>query len=228
MLNNLMSLFLKPEDDGADGSGREVRPPMPPHGSAQAPAAASAAPVEPPSQSPGDSETKFSGRLESALTEANLPNIDFYEFLKSLEAMAPLIPDEGTRYRAALGSLVASGASTEKILGTASHYLNVLDEKEKSFRSYIAEQVQERVDRALVEADRLKQEIRAKGEQITTLTQEIAALTRSEASTRTSAEIARAEIEAYSSTFERVKSRYTQLIQTTREKLATYAGLSKN
>lgn len=226
MLNNLMSLFLKPEDEGGDGSGvgPAIQPPIP-HSVATTMPPTPALPTSPAGSI--ESEKKFSDRLNQSLAEANLPSIDFYEFLKSLEAMAPLIPDEATRYRAALGSLVASGASVENILGTATHYLHVLEEKEKSFRSYASDQVAERVSRALAEADRLKNEIRAKGEQIAALTQEIATLTRTEAATRSEAEIARAEIDAYNSTFDRVKLRYTQLIQTTRDKLAAYAGIAQ-
>ena len=224
MLNNLMSLFLKPEDDRGEGTGNQPPPQPPPVFKSDVPSVPS---LQPLPAGTAESEKKFSDRLGQALADANLPSIDFFEFLKSLEAMAPLIPDEATRYRAALGSLVASGASVENILGTAAHYLKVLEEKEKSFRAYSSEQLKERVSHALAEADRLRNEIRAKGEKIAVLTQEIAELTRTEATTRSEAEIARAEIDAYSATFERVKLRYSQLIQSTRDKLAAYAGITK-
>ena len=240
MFRSLTAIFIKPEDEVAGDTNREGQTPHPNCQATPVPPNPQAMPSHVPAfqglptgnplPSAGQAglaeESKFAERLGRAIEDGNASGIDFYEFMKSLEALTPLIPDEVTRYRAAIGTLAAQGAKPEYILQTAQHYLDLLDEKTRSFQTHIAARTDETVTRKIAQADSVKEQIRAKSEQINALTKEIGALTQNEMAARNEATLAKAEIEATCQTFENVKARYVTMITSTRDKLAKY-GLNK-
>jgi hypothetical protein len=221
VFKSIASVFVKM--DGEEGET--------PAAPAETPGAPAAPPVAPALLSAGTTDPAAEGKLleklNKALAENNLEGIDFFEFRLTLEALNQVIADEPTRYRAALGSLMAQGARADHIQKTADHYLQVLDAKEASYGEYLAQQQKVKVDDELVRAEAFKRQIQEKSEAIARLTQEIGKLTESELAARNAATLAKAEVEANRATFASIKGRIAAEIQGVRTKLVQYTETPK-
>ena len=242
MTGFLQKLGILAEDDAPSSASSEVAPsqgaapvsrsPLPPT------PASLVAPVPVPAREGTASSSAFTSvsgepsteakvveRLTTALTDANLPGLDFFEFQKALKNAQKTLPgaDESTRYSVAYGTLAAVGDVTpDAIASTADHYIKVLDEKQTSFTHYIEAQVRERVTAKLKEAEDIKSEIQAKNDQIKTLSDEIVHLTQSTVEAKNSAAQAKAELEAYAQSFCDIKDRFVQEIQQAKQKFVAY------
>ena len=222
VFKSIASVFVK-----MDGEESEAAASAPDTASAkEAPAAPAPALLSAGTSDPA-AEGKLLEKLNKALAEHNLEGIDFFEFRLTLEAPNQVIADEPTRYRAALGSLMAQGARADHIRQTADHYLQVLDAKEASYAEYLDQQQKAKVDDELARAEALKRQIQEKSEAIARLTQEIGKLTESELAARNAATLAKAEVEANRATFARIKGRIAAEIQGVRTKLVQYTETPK-
>ncbi len=227
VFKSIASVFVKMED----GESEQEATPSTVAPAPSTPAPAAVATPAPALLSAGSSdpaaESKILEKLNKALADNNLDGIDFFEFRLTLEALIGVIADEPTRYRAALGSLMAQGARADHIQQTADHYLKVLDAKESSYAEYLAEQQKLRVEDKVASAEAIKKQIQEKAEAIAKLTQEIGKLTESELAARNAATMAKAELEANRSTFTSIKNRIATEIQTVRAKIAQYTETPK-
>lgn len=219
VLKSIASVFVKMDSD-------EPQPGAP----TSAPAVQTA-PAPAPLLSAGGADAAGEGKilekLNKALAENNLDGIDFFEFRLTLEALTTVIADEPTRYRAALGSLMAQGARADHILETADHYIKVLDAKEASYAQYLEEQRKARVDDKVQAAEAIQQQIREKSEAIARLTQEIGKLTETEVASRNAASLAKAELEANRNAFRGIKTRMAQEITGIRAKINQFTQNSQ-
>ena len=77
----------------------------------------------------GDVDTKLVELLERKINEANLPGLDYLEFLQSAEQMKQYIPDETTRLKAAFGSIQGMDPRMTKdvVLASIDTYLGVIE-----------------------------------------------------------------------------------------------------
>lgn len=212
VFKNIASVFVKMDDPESEAPA-ETPVPSPQVAPAPLLSAASGDPA---------AEGKLLEKLNKALAENNMEGIDFFEFRLTLEALQGVVADEPTRYRAALGSLMAQGARADHIQQTADHYLKVLDAKEASYAEYLAEQHRVKVGDKLQAADSLRAQIQEKSEAIARLTQEIGKLTESELAARNAATLGKAELEASRTTFQSIKGRLAADIQGIRAKLVQY------
>lgn len=169
-------------------------------------------------------ESKIVEKLKAALATSTTVGIDFYVFWQSLQSLQSIIADEPTRYRAAFGTLAAQGGRIDNILATAGHYIQVLDGKETSFEGFLEERRNAEVAAKVAEADAMKVQIQEKSEQIAKLTQEIQELQNSELTTRNAATMAEAQLNANRTTFQTVKGRMVNEINSVHAKLTSYCG----
>ena len=132
----------------------------------------------------GAFDAKFHEYLLGVIEKSNLDGVDYYEFNKSKKNLdnAPGFTEQ-MKYQSAFGVLQASTNLTkERLLETADHYLNILDNEEKDFeaskKSKIASDVTSRMNN-VAEKEKM---ITSKSEEITRLQADIAQL-RNEMST---------------------------------------------
>ena len=87
---------------------------------------------------------KFKLYFDNLFKETNFPGPDYYEFTRMVEVMST-IPDEKTRFVSAYAGLSLQGLDKDKLLKTASQYLQVVDNDAKNFLSTVEKALQEKV-----------------------------------------------------------------------------------
>jgi chromosome segregation ATPase len=121
-----------------------------------------------PVQTAGAESGKFQQHFEQLFAEANKPGPDYYEFSRMVTAMQT-IADEQARYLAAFAGLSVQGLDKQKLLESASGYLQVVETDAAAF--------QQTLDAMLIEKVQHKQEeLEAKSQRIGQLSQEITEL----------------------------------------------------
>jgi chromosome segregation ATPase len=81
--------------------------------------------------------------------------------------------DEKTRFQSAFAMAQTMGASPDKLVQTAQHYLDVLKNEENKFEKALASQQQKQIGSKEGQIAKLDEVIREKSEKIKELTQEI-------------------------------------------------------
>jgi hypothetical protein len=165
MLKNLKSLFII-EDEETKKNPEKASPKV------EVP---KTAPVIKPSAGgePGKVSAKFSEVLIAAMERDNQEGFDYMEFKQSLKSLAQMPMDEATRYQSALAMAKTLGATPDKLLQSAAHYLNVLKVEENKFEQALAKQQEERIGQKAQDQERLKALINEKLEMIKKLNLEI-------------------------------------------------------
>ena len=87
---------------------------------------------------------KFKVYFDNLFKETNFPGPDYFEFSRMIEAMSA-IPDEKTRFISAYAGLSLQGLDKDKLLKTASQYLQVVDNDAKNFQATVDKALQEKV-----------------------------------------------------------------------------------
>lgn len=112
--------------------------------------------------------SKFKDYFDKLFNEANIPGPDYYEFSKMIEVMQA-VPDEQVRYITAFAGLSVQGLDKQKLLTTASQYLQLLETDATNFHSTVDAALQEKVHEK-------KRQMEEKEKRIQQLTQEISTL----------------------------------------------------
>lgn len=81
----------------------------------------------------GKPNEKFVDKLLGAIEANNLDGFDYLEFKQSLQSLNKMDMDEATRYQSAMAMAKTMGASEDKILNAAEHYLNILKDEQQKF-----------------------------------------------------------------------------------------------
>lgn len=121
----------------------------------------------------GKVSSRFVDVLLDAMAKSNLEGIDYLEYRQSLDSLGKMEMDEGTRFRSAFAMAQTMGATVEKLVNSAGHYLQVLEEERKKFQQALQKHSQLKVERRQRESEELaasvaelKRKIREYNEQI--------------------------------------------------------------
>jgi len=116
---------------------------------------------------PGKVTSKFINVLLGAMEEANLDGFDYLEYKQSLTSLAKMPMDEKTRFQSAY-------AMAQKLVDTATHYINVLKQEEHKFEKALSNQIDGNIGNKSAQIGQLESVIDEKAKQIQRLTEEIA------------------------------------------------------
>jgi len=93
-----------------------------------------------PVNTSGQANEKFMNILFGAMDKANLPGFDYLEYKQSLKNLAKMPMDEQTRFQSAFAMAKTMGATPQKLLEAAQHYINILKQEEKKFQQALINQ----------------------------------------------------------------------------------------
>jgi peptidoglycan hydrolase CwlO-like protein len=160
--------------------------------------------------------------LTEALEQANLEGYDYFEFAKTIDSLKPTLPSEQTLFQTAFISGKVMGASKEKLVQTASTYLEVLNKKAQEFDTVCQSKIQETVTSREDELKNMETAIQEKAAQIQRLTEEINQMTAQK--TQVTNEIAenRVKIETKRNNFAATLRMFTGRISADVEKINRY------
>ncbi len=184
MLKNIKSLFIIEEE-------KPKQPPAP----------KAAVETQAPT-SPGEVRDEFMEILFKAMQAHNLDGFDYLEFKKSLQSLQTVPMDEPTRYRSAFAMAQTMGATPEKLLQTAQHYLDVLKQEEQKFQMAAANQQDKLVGTREQEIRQIEAAIQTKTAQIEQLTHDIEQHRQQVATLRAEITEAAAKVDATTRNFE--------------------------
>lgn len=136
--------------------------------------APSSVPIDP---SQGQKDQSIIDNLSQALSDANLPGFDYFEFAQILEKLGNTLPSEQMRFQAAFSTSAVMGATKAKLLETAQHYLSILENEANKFSEMVAAQVKATVTDKKDSVVDIEATMKEKSDLITKLTQEINELT---------------------------------------------------
>lgn len=139
--------------------------------------APTAMPASPSENIMGETNEQIMDSLAKALENANLEGFDYFEFAKILDNLKEKMPSEQARFQAAFASANVMGAKKEKLLETAQHYLNTLDEENNKFETFYADQLKRTVEDKENRLNEIDLEISSVNETIEKLTNRINDLT---------------------------------------------------
>ncbi|MBK8347983.1 MAG: hypothetical protein IPL08_10250 [Saprospiraceae bacterium] len=172
MFNKIKSLFVVQEPgnpkaaENAETIGSQVAKPE--HKPVSAPAGGLAT-------SDGMPDPKFTELLLKSIEANNIEGFDYLEYKNSLSSIAKVIPDEGMRYKSAFEMAKTMGLTKEKLIQSASHYIDVLTSEDKKFKDALqnqkAKQIQGRADQLAA----IEKSIQDKQQMIEKLSKEIEA-----------------------------------------------------
>lgn len=166
MFDKIKKLFVVEDEEfkrqaaaEAELSGKPVSTPGP---------TPSAVPSQPEEQlkTSGTPDPKFIDILLKALEKENLAGEDYLEFKQGLQSLSGIAMDEATKYKSALAMSKSRGANSDKLMQSASHYIDVLKKEEAKFLD-AAKGQQAKLHQEKVEGvNGLKQSIAEKEKQI--------------------------------------------------------------
>jgi chromosome segregation ATPase len=116
---------------------------------------------------------KFEAHFEQLMDAANLPGPDYYEFCKMMEALEKAVPDERARIAAVFASLSVQGLTKDKLLNTASKYLDIIDADHDNFNNALSNKSSSDIDQKKQRATDLEKKINDNSQLIQKLTREI-------------------------------------------------------
>jgi len=98
----------------------------------------------------GKPDVKFTDLLLRAIESNNMDGFDYLEYKNSLRSIENVIPEEVMRYKSAFEMAKTMGLSKDKLIQSASHYLNILVAEDKKFKDALenqkTKQIQGRAD----------------------------------------------------------------------------------
>lgn len=136
---------------------------------------------------PGQVQEKFLDVLFGALSSSNQEGFDYMEFKDFLKSLANVPMDDSTRYKSAYATAQTMGATKDKILSSARHYVSILAAEQAKFQEALEGQkkrnltgkhdeikkLEHSIQQKEKDIEKLKSDIESHRQQITTLEKEI-------------------------------------------------------
>ena len=88
----------------------------------------------------GKPDDKFVDILLKAVEKNNMEGFDYLEFKSSLQSLAGMSMDDATRYKSAMAMAKTMGATPDKLIASANHYLKVLKSENTKFQTALKNQ----------------------------------------------------------------------------------------
>lgn len=175
VFKNIKSLFVVEDEEliKRETGKSPVSSPSVPARPKPTPAPASPIIAESTTGEPGKVTSKFTNVLFKAMEAADLDGFDYLEFKKSLQSLAKMPMDEATRYKSAFAMAQTMGVSPQKLMDSATHYINVLKREEDKFEKALAGQQNQQIGNKRQQIGQLDNLVKQKAEQIKKLTTEI-------------------------------------------------------
>jgi hypothetical protein len=127
----------------------------------------------PTANATGTVNDKFMEVLFKAMEGANIDGFDYFEFKQSLNNLQKVPMDEATRFKSAYAMAQTMGATSDKLISTASHYLGVLQQESNKFSDAANNQINNQIGNKKAQIENFELVIRQKAEQIKKMTEEI-------------------------------------------------------
>jgi hypothetical protein len=125
------------------------------------------------STSGGEVDDKFINILFEAMEKANATGFDYIEYKQALRNLAKMPMDEATRFQSAYAAAQTMGATPQKLLESAQHYINVLSQEEQKFKAALSNQRSKQIGDKELNIQNLAKIIQQKEQQIAQLTKDI-------------------------------------------------------
>ena len=164
MLKKFKSLFIIEEGGTTPEAQTPVEKATGPQKDVPAPTRSFQVPVG--STGPGKVQDKFLEVLFDALEANNQDGFDYMEFKDFLRSLANVPMDDGTRYKSAFATAQTMGATREKIISSAQHYLGILSREQVKFQEALSGQRDRNLTGKQEEIKQLEQTIKNKEAEI--------------------------------------------------------------
>ena len=109
--------------------------------------------------SPMPDNSRFASVLMKALERKNLDGFDYLEFKQSVGKLGEMGMDNDTAIQSAFATGSTVGLTVEKLLKTASYYLDVLQDEKGQFMRSLEKHLADNVDSKASEGGQLKKQI---------------------------------------------------------------------
>ncbi|MCB1192570.1 MAG: hypothetical protein H7A23_16850 [Leptospiraceae bacterium] len=133
-------------------------------------------PSDPPLLDITNEDPKIKATLLAKLEEANLEGYDYFEFAKSVQEQASIVPDENTRYQMTYVAASVMGVTVPKLIDSANHYIGVLKSEEKKFNDSVRSQTDSSINAKQTQLKEIEEKIQSKNKQVQDLLTEMESL----------------------------------------------------
>ena len=104
--------------------------------------------------------------LHNAMDKANLPGEDYYELTKAVEAMGNIGLSDDDKLRSAIAALSTKGLTVDKVVDSASYYLEVLENEKRKFYTAFENKIKGSINADKKRITKLKEAIEEKNTKI--------------------------------------------------------------
>jgi len=170
----------------------------------------------------GQPSEKFINRLLGAIEEHNVKGFDYLEYKQSLQNLSGVEMDEETKYKSALAMAKTMGATPQKMIDSANHYIKVLNNEETKFMDAFKNQQTLQVNNRNSEIKKLEDTIVLKQQKIEQLTKEIEEHKKALEQRKASINQAHAKVQATKTSFYHAYHIVVQQIQDDVDKMKKY------
>lgn len=168
MFKKIKSIFIV-EDPAAEKAAAEAAASPQVTGTTSSPEVSSRA-VDTSGAAP---DPKFTDLLLKAIESNNKEGFDYLEYKNSVRSLEGVIPEETMRFKSAFEMAKTMGLDKEKLIQSASYYLNVLSSEEKKFNDALQNQKAKQVESRSEQMAAMEKGIADKQAMIQKLTAEI-------------------------------------------------------
>lgn len=110
--------------------------------------------------------------LANAIQKSNLPGFDYLEYRESVRSLLDMDMEEKLAFKSAFSTGSTMGLTLEKLIKSANHYIEVLNDEKQKFKVELQHQVESKILSRETEKERLRKKVETLDRQIASLEQE--------------------------------------------------------